>query len=658
MGEGKKSSLFVWFLTSALLSSSVLGAQEVSPALKHVQAKRFLRTEPLVLRASSEAPLEWVMVFWKASQAEDYDSLGLQSSDRRSFEGRLDLSGLPGGSLAYYLAYKAAGRIFYLPPDAPGSVFTAADAAPENAPVAAPPPPPAAAPAPKPFPLRLDGSADAVLLRSEDDPQASSFVHSHNLRLDYTYLRQTWSLKAAARLAYSSPAVARNEALDLPDLSLEAKAGNHTFRAGDLPISESEFTIGGSGRRGMDYELGTKALSLHVFTSATQQMRGFKGLGWPAKSGASLFGGSVGYRPLKSLALKAVFVSGEDDPQLGVNVGTDPLFHRRKGNVMAVIGEAGFLGDSLRFEAEAASSRYDPNLDDGEDLRPGKAFRIRSAFRSGGFDAQAGYRSIDADFNTIGQPFLVNDRRGFDAGAGFSAGRFRVSGSFRSDATNVAGDSELASAKLRQGRADVSLGFGASSSVRFGYVLESQDAGFSSGVWNPYPAFEGTLEKSGLSGGLDVGLASWLRFSLSGEKGAVRCALTPSMEGSQTAAMIGIQIMVPDRISLFPVLSYSRLEQTAAGTATRSMMASLNGELTLVRRWLTWNVMAALSDMDSGPGAAMTSVSADTGINLNLRPVLKLGDVIVSLRGQYMRSRMTGQTAETYRAAARLAYSF
>ena len=88
------------------------------------------------------------------------------------------------------------------------------------------------------------------------------------------------------------------------------------------------------------------------------------------------------------------------------------------------------------------------------------------------------------------------------------------------------------------------------------------------------------------------------------------------------------------------------------------MMAALNGELTLIRRWLTWNVMAALSDMDSGPGAAMTSVSADTGINLNLRPILKLGDVIVSLRGQYMRSRMTGQTTETYRAAVRLTYSF
>jgi len=122
--------------------------------------------------------------------------------------------------------------------------------------------------------------------------------------------------------------------------------------------------------------------------------------------------------------------------------------------------------------------------------------------------------------------------------------------------------------------------------------------------------------------------------------------------------MIGIQIMVPDRLSLFPVLSYSRLKQTAAGTETRSMMAALNGELTLIRRWLTWNVMGALSDMDSGPGAAMTSVSADTGINLNLRPVIRLGDAIVSLRGQYVRSRISGLTTDIYRAAARLAYSF
>ncbi len=307
-------------------------------------------------------------------------------------------------------------------------------------------------------------------------------------------------------------------------------------------------------------------------------------------------------------------MTGEDDPALGVNVGASSVYHRRKGRVLSFVGESRLLADSLNLQAEFAAARSDANLEDGESLTPGQAYRLRGAFRKGPFDIQAGYRSVGKDFAAIGQPFLQNDRKGIDASAGLAIGPVRIRGAFRNEETNVEGDQDLAIASLSQGRADVSLSFG-SSSIRLGYMNKKQDARFSTGVWNPYPAFEGSLDKTGLSAGLDLGLASWLRLSASGEKADLRCALTPAMEGAQTALMFGVQVLIPDRLTLFPVVSYSRIESSAAGSETTSLFASINGDLTIIRRWLSWNVTGSAGDTRMGAAGTVKSISADTGVN-------------------------------------------
>jgi hypothetical protein len=646
---------------AAILALSGQG-QAASPQaedLHHAPPPRFLKTEPLVLRAESGARLEWLMVFWKTPEAEDYESLILETKDGRAYEGRLDTAVLAGPSLAYYLAYKLGEKILYLPEGAPNAVFTVTDATPASA-VIAPPvsaPSPAAAGAAKSFPFRLDGSAENLIVREGEDAAPPGFSQAHHLRLEYGYRREGLALDLGARLSYADQPMAGESPFDLPDLSLSATVKNHFFRMGDLSLSESEFAISSFGRRGLEYGFGGRIFAFRVFTSATQQARGFKGLGWP-KSGASLVGGTAGLTLSKAFALKAVFVTGEDDPALGVNVGTSSLFHRRKGRVLSFIGESRLLSDSLNLQAELAASRYDANPEDGENMTPGRAYRLRGSFRKGAFDIQAGYRSVGKDFNTVGQPFLQNDRRGYDASAGLAIGPVRVNGAFRTEKTNIEGDPDLAVASLNQGRADVSLQVGGSSSIRIGYLNEKQDARFSTGIWNPYPAFEGTLEKTGFSAGLDLGLAPWLRVSASGEKADLSCPLTPVMQGSQTSAMAGVQILIPDRLTLFPVLSYSRVEQSGGGSETKSLFASINGELTIIRRWLSWNVTGSAGDTRMGAGGTVKSISADTGLNLNLRPLIRLGDAIVSLRAQYIRTRMSGPTTEAWRIAVRLTYSF
>ncbi len=646
---------FSFLAVSLIISAGGLFAQT---PVRHVPPGSYTEGQPLVLQADSGERLEWVMAFWKTPSADDYESLRFETRDGKSFSGRLEPSSLASQTLVYYLAYKTGDQIHYLPEEAPAAVYSLpALVPPSGAPVpkTSPPAPAGESPTPQPFPLHLDGTLETTVVKGESE-STTHFVNSQNARLEYAGRTGAVEWTINTRLAYNNQPVPGENSVDLPELNLVATVGGHTLRAGDLSVSESEFSIASQGRRGLEYDFKTSLFEIHAFTVSTQVLSGFKGVGFP-KSGASLFGGAAAVSPFKGFTLKAVVVSGEDDPTMGFNVGTSAIYQKRKGSVVSFIGESVFFQEALNVQAEYALSNYDGDLSDGETLVPGKAFRVQGAFRHGVFDAQVGYRSIGKDFNTVGLPFLLNDRRGFQGTAGVSLGKFRVGGGFRTEETNVDDDPDLVAARLIAGQGDVSYSFGESSSVRFGFTRESQDAQFSSGIWNPYPAFQGTLDKTGFTGGLDLGLKPWLRLSVSGEQSALRCDQTPAMNGDQTTASFGIQVMLPEQFMLFPYFSYSRIAP-ADGAATRSMTASLNGELTIIRKWLTWNVTAALGDTATGDDEPVRSMFADSGINLNLRPIISLGDLIISIRGQYQHTRMSGLATNDFRATVRLTEAF
>ncbi len=597
------------------------------------------------------------MAFWKSREADDYESLTMESADGRTFIGRLDPKIPASPQLTYYLVYKTEGRIAYLPDDAPGRLYSVslpASAAEGIAPAQEVSAAPDAPSEPRPLRLRLDGTVDAAVVKGETETGTQAW-NSQNARLEYAGRAGQVEVTVGLRAAYTNRPYEGENNFDLPELNLSAKTGGHSLRLGDLSLSESELSIASSGRRGLAYGFQSGIFEIRAFTQSTQTLRGFKGLGWP-KSGAMLFGGAVAVSPFKGFSLKAVSVSGEDDPALGFNVGPSPLYRRRKGRVLSFLGETVLLQEALRFQAEFALSNFDADLGDGEALVAGRAFRAEGRFRKGVFDAQIGYRSLDKNFNSVGLTYLLNDRRGFHGAAGLTFGRFRLGGSFRNEETNVAGDPDLAVAGLTSGQGDVTYAFG-SSSVRFGLTRELQNASFSSGLWNPYPAFQGDLLKTGITGGVDLGFKSWLRLSLAGEHSTLKCDLTPAMNGGQTSASIGLQLFIPERIMLFPCFSYSRIEPSA-GAATRSMTAAVNGELTLIRKWLTWNVTAVLGDFAQGLGDPVKSLSADTGINLHLRPLLTFADVLLSIRGQYLRTRGTGAAVDDFRATVRLTHAF
>ena len=187
----------------------------------------------------------------------------------------------------------------------------------------------------------------------------------------------------------------------------------HSLKAGDVNITESEFTVQGLGRRGLEYAYSGAKASVHVFDINSQQPRGFDGFGIP-RAALNIFGGAVGTKLLKdTVSLKAVYLSGKDDPTRGVNVSESYFNARgRKGSVFALVEETSLFQNKLTLGAEYARSDYDGDIGDQSGSRRDSAWRVGGTFQSGIVQAGAVYRSIGGAFNPIGFQYFCERPKG------------------------------------------------------------------------------------------------------------------------------------------------------------------------------------------------------------------------------------------------------
>jgi hypothetical protein len=383
---------------------------------------------------------------------------------------------------------------------------------------------------------------------------------------------------------------------------------------------------------------------VHLFTGSTQQLRGFKGFGIP-QAAASLYGGAAGFTLFSGLSLKAVYITGQDDPALAANIGTAQFYNqKRKGNVMAFIGQSRLWKERLTLSAEYARSNYDPDTSDATEQVPGTAVRVGGALLLGPFDLRAGYKDVGADFNSIAQPFFLNDRKGFDAAAAVSLSTFRLSGALAFEKTNADNDPARVAARDFRRQADFSWQFKANSSLRFGYSASRQDARL-----NNNPVLQGNLDREGLSAGLALGFSTSFQIGIDARIDALRSADNPQLEGKSTGVNINAMWQVAERFQLSSAGGISRTKNTANGESATLFTLFLNGDVTLVPRLLSLNGTGSYFRYDLSGPADSTSVNIDGGICFHLKRFLPLGDIVISLRGGYLSTAIAGVTTHDSR---------
>jgi hypothetical protein len=604
-------------------------------------------------------------VFLRYKGIEEFQARPMAKSEDGSYLLQFDTSLLPDLAFSYYLAAGTpAGIVTFpasgasVPLEVKAKEAGPATEIPGDIPVPQEEVSPAAPPEPTlPFPVKLSGSGQAVLKEKTPLPDAETFPAAGNIRVFITPPpRGAFNINFDSNFSYTSAPLAGNDPLDLSNMNAAFFLSQHTIRAGDITLNESDYSVQSLGRRGFEYTFDNQKAYLHAFTVNTQEVRGFKGFGLP-KPKMSLLGGAAGYRILgQALFLKALFITGKDIPTQGVNIGLPedlPGAGGRQGQVLAVVEESRLWADRLSFKAEFARCRYDADLDDQSEPVAGNAFLVSTGLSSGILTAGLNYRFVDRNFNSIGLQALANDRSSWEAMLGLSRGIFSLTGSFVGQRDNVSNDPQSATTSNLDGSLSLSLAVTPQAQIVLGARLGKQATDPGSGG-----AFAQDSATSEFSGSLNlmIGLSSSINLAVASSRLASQAA--PETDGSTLTLNLGGSLQAGEWLNLCPSLGFSQRREKLTGRRFDTFNALTVGELFFMPKAWSMFLSASFSRADVPDGLASTTLDLTGGLNLYLNQFIKVEGLLLSLKGNYQFMDMVGMETTDWKALAQCDVSF
>jgi hypothetical protein len=633
--------------------------------IAHTPLSEFTATAVLEFQAQPSWPVDWMAVFLRYKGIEEFQARPMAKSEDGSYLLQFDTSALPDLAFSYYLAAGTPAGIVTFPDSGAGGPFEvkAKEAGPaveipgdiqtpqEEVSPAAPPEPGL------PFPIKLSGSGQAILKEEAPVPGAEIYPVAGNIRVFLTPpQRGAFNINFDSNFSYTSAPLAGNKPMDLSNMNAAFFLSQHTIRAGDITLNESDYSVQSLGRRGFEYAFDNQKAYLHAFTVNTQEVKGFKGFGLPQPK-MTLLGGAAGYRILgQALFLKTLFITGKDTPFQGVNLGLPEDLASaggRQGQVLAVIEESRLWADRLSLKAEFARCRYDGDLSDQSGPVAGNAFLASTALSSGILTAGLNYRFMDRNFNSIGLQALASDRSSWEAMLGLSRGIFSLTGSFASQRDNVSNDPESATTSNLDGSLSLSLAVSPKAQIVVGTRLSKQET--DPGASGAFPQDSAASEFSG-SLNLMIGLSSSINLAVASSR--LESQVAPETDGTTLAFNLGGSLQAGQWLSLSPSMGFSQRREKLTGRRFDSFNAMTAGELFFLPRAWSMFLTASFSRADVPDGLASTSLDLMGGLNLYLNQLIKVEGLLLSLKGNYRSMDMAGVETTDWRALAQCDVSF
>ena len=654
MKKTRKAFLFLALLFWPV--ASFFGQTGAAPGLiEHNPVLSFTHGERIQVQARAQAELEWLRFFYRAEGVPEFQVRNLEKREGGTYEYEFDTSELPGLQFEYYLEAKAKEGIQYSPRLGPKEPYIAVGKSLEPLPEV---PPAVSSPEEESrkfrLPLALTGSLQAMVKEHETSGESPNDMASGNLRVFTNYTRNNFNLGVDANFNYSNKPLPGEKDFDLSNMMVSASKGSHSLKAGDINVNETEFTVSGLGRRGLDYAFNAGKFYLHLFDVSSQQLRGFNGFGFP-KSKTNILGGALGYRFLKDMIfVKAVYLAGQDDPGQGVNVGYSSFVQTRKGSVASLAEETSLLQNRLVVGGEVAQSRFDENAQDGESKQTDLAWKVGGNVSSGILTAGAVYRRIGTDFNSIGFPYFTNDREGLEANVGLNSGRLSFTGSYVSSSDNVEDDPASETTSDLNGNANLIWSPSARVSLAFGYSLNKQKTSFEQGS-SPFLQDSLTNQFSG-SFNLNFGQAANLSFQVSNSD--LSSKNYPQNENTNLTLNLGAAFRAGEWFNLSPTFGYGKIRNRFTNEEMFNYSSFISGEIAFWPRVMSVSLTGSYLRTESAVQGNSDNVNAGTNLNLYLDRLIKVGTAIVSLKGNYTKTKMPGFSDSFFTALVQCDFSF
>lgn len=622
------------FLWIVLLS----GLKGQDAPIQHIPVTVFNYGEKILIQASSSAALEGMKIYFRYEGISQFQVRNMEPLEGDIFEFELDSGQFPGLFFEYYLEVRVDGENVRLPSGAPEESFSAEGASEESLPEIPAEIDLEEATRKVLFKANVNGSIQNNILGNESGDGQNDFQASGNVQIISNYNRNSLGADLDINHAYTNSPIPGENNLDLSNMMLTVGLNSHTFRAGDLNIYESEFSVSGLGRRGVEYSYDNQRTYLHIFDVNSQQPRGYDGFGIP-KSGINIMGGALGYTLFNSrLKLKAVYLTGKDDPSLGVNVGVDSFYQARKGNVLAFVQEASLLNNQLSLSSEFAASQYDGNLDDDERSVSDTAWRMGGQYNWRGLSASANYRYIGKDFNPIGYQYYTNNRKSMDANLGLSLKAVNINGTYVYEKDNVEEDPSEYQTSNQSANLNFMWSVNEKLSVNFALSRGKQNTTGGSGV---FLFMQDSLSHQ-VSGNINYIIGQTANFNLSVVNVFQSSDQNPQNDMRNLTLNLGGSVRIGQRVSLMPSLGYAEMENRFTKEKQHTYNSFLTAEISFIPQVFTSSLSGSYTRNDMGPGTISTNFTVSGNLNLYTQSFIHFGNFILSLRGNYTHMKMPG----------------
>ena len=481
-------------------------------------------------------------------------------------------------------------------------------------------------------PIYVDGAFERMVHHQTPVEGERRNQASGQIRFAYQKSEDGQQVLLNARVVYTNQPFGGQPRWSLGDLQAAYAVGNHKVQAGDMMVQESEFTLAGAGRRGLDYAYTGQALGGHLFALNTQAHSGTEGLVWPVK-GSEAYGGSLGYGWLNgNLRAKVVFLSGKDDPATAMNLVSAYAPTVQDGSTGSLVLDGRFFDSRLALSGEYARSLFTKDLVNAAPHLSDQAWRLSSLWADGPFSAQLGYRDVGRDFGTVGVAFFVGDRRTLNGNLGFNRATWSLSATAIDERTNPTGEPGLDQAWNQSQSLDARVGLTQTFFWRVGLRQAHQEAEL---ISNPLIPFSNS-KRTGLTTGFDVMLPPASSLAFNAQFDRLRSEGASDTTGSSTTFSLGGSLALGQRVRVSPNLSWSRTLSDPGDQKTTMENAFLDADVALIPGILGFLLNGGISRTVLVTGDVMENSVAEGTLQFFLDAFLKgRGRASLGLKGRY-----------------------
>ncbi len=462
-----------------------------------------------------------------------------------------------------------------------------------------------------------------------------------NLGNTSTFTEGNWQIGLTTNLRWLDRSIPMYEpekkGIDLVNYLVFASYQKEDFslqlNAGDLQIQETQNTVMGLARRGVQTNINYKGLSVSGFAVNSEQLYGIDdGTGLEFDSGNAIKGVSGGFSLLSdTLKVRAIYVTGgEDSNSFGIY---DAEVGEREGDVLGFLVQYQLLEGKLNLEAEYDISDFDVNNADEFSSKTDRAWNLRANGYAGSYSYQAVYEYVGPDYEVVGNSGLQRDREGFTVMGGMqkSVHSLNVTASRYED--NVEESRAIPQVVTSNVSADYSFNHFPNLPMGLNYQKTVMDSSMIPAGGQP---FETETEMYGarinyMAGPWNFGFNT--NFSNQDDK-------TDTDYDTSTQTYSFSPTYYSDSLSVSPNLSFNRSSDETSNVDTDTLTASIDLRGTLYRDKVSYELGGTFNQMETSDDTMETDmVSANTQVTYHfLQEWAGFLNPSVGIRGLYNRT--------------------